>query len=58
LTSSCSHSIALVVGTLCHWLGGSRVKVNSRSPASSRLGLRVFQDIKTKQCGRLDPLLC
>lgn len=28
---------ALVVRALFHWLTGSRVKVNSRSPASSRL---------------------
>jgi hypothetical protein len=37
LNSSCSRSIALVVRALRHWLGGSRVKVKSRSPASSRL---------------------
>src|SRR3954468_7461813 len=37
LNSSCSRSIALVVRALRHWLGGSRVKVNRRSPASSRL---------------------
>ena len=37
LNSSCSRSIALVVRTLRHWLGGRRVKVNKRSPASSRL---------------------
>jgi hypothetical protein len=37
LNSSCSRSIALVVRTLRHWLGGSRVKVKSRSPASARL---------------------
>ena len=30
----CSRSIAFVVRALRHWLGGSRVKVNSRSPAS------------------------
>src|SRR5436189_156231 len=39
LNSSCSRSIALVVRTLRHWLGGRRVKVNKRSPASSRLSL-------------------
>src|SRR6478672_4547760 len=37
LNSSCTRSIALVVRTLRHWLGGRRVKVNKRSPASSRL---------------------
>src|SRR2546430_4308487 len=37
LTSSCRRSIALVVRALRHWLGGSRVKVKRRSPASSRL---------------------
>ena len=37
LNSSCRRSIALVVRALRHWLGGRRVKVNSRSPASSRL---------------------
>src|SRR6185503_9513626 len=37
LNSSCNRSIALVVRTLRHWLGGRRVKVNKRSPASSRL---------------------
>jgi hypothetical protein len=37
LNSSCRRSIALVVRTLRHWLGGSRVKVKSRSPASARL---------------------
>src|SRR5437660_11441218 len=37
LNSSWSRSIALVVRALFHWLGGSRVKVKSRSPASSRL---------------------
>ena len=37
LNSSWSLSIALVVRALFHWLGGSRVKVKSRSPASSRL---------------------
>ena len=37
LNSSWSRSIALVVRALFHWLKGNRVKVNSRSPASSRL---------------------
>lgn len=37
LNSSCSRSMALVVRALRHWLGGSRVKVKSRSPASYRL---------------------
>jgi hypothetical protein len=35
LNSSCSRSIALVVRALRHWLGGQRVKVKSRSPAST-----------------------
>jgi len=34
LNSSCSLSMALVVRTLFHWLGGRRVKANSASPAS------------------------
>ena len=37
LNSSCSRSMAFVVRTDFHWLSGNRVKVNSRSPASSRL---------------------
>src|SRR5258707_15499654 len=37
LNSSCNLSIALVVRTLRHWLGGSRGKGNRRAPASSRL---------------------
>src|SRR5437868_652005 len=37
LNSSWRRSIALVVRALFHWLGGSRVKVKRRSPASSRL---------------------
>src|SRR6266550_3085531 len=37
LNSSCNRSMALVVRTLRHWLGGSRVKANKRSPASSTL---------------------
>ena len=37
LNSSCSRSIAFVVRADFHWLGGSRVKANSASPASSRL---------------------
>jgi class 3 adenylate cyclase len=37
LNSSCRRSMALVVRALFHWLGGSRVKANRRSPASSRL---------------------
>src|SRR5262249_20740342 len=37
LNSSWSRSMALVVRALFHWLTGNRVKVNSRSPASSRL---------------------
>ena len=41
LNSSCNRSIALVVRTLRHWLGGKRVKVKSRSPASSRLLRRL-----------------
>src|ERR1700682_6112561 len=39
LNSSCSRSIALVVRTLRHWLGGSRVKVNRRSPTYTQ-GIR------------------
>jgi hypothetical protein len=35
--SSCGRSMALVVRALFHWLGGSHVKVSSRSPASYRL---------------------
>ena len=37
LNSSCSRSMALVERRLRHWLGGSRVKLNSRSPGSCRL---------------------
>ena len=37
LNSSCRRSTALVVRAERHWLDGKRVKVNSRSPASSRL---------------------
>ena len=37
LNSSCSRSTALLVRADRHWPGGRRVKVNSRSPASSRL---------------------
>src|ERR1035437_9682890 len=37
LNSSCNRSIAFVVRTLRHWLGGRRAKVKSRSPACSRL---------------------
>src|SRR6266540_3320059 len=37
LNSSWRRSIAFVVRALLHWLGGRRVKVNRRSPASSRL---------------------
>src|SRR6266699_4112562 len=37
LNSSCNRSMAFVVRTLRHWLGGSRVKANKRTPASSRL---------------------
>src|SRR4051794_7176276 len=37
LNSSCRRSTALVVRADFHWLGGRRVKVNSLSPASSRL---------------------
>ena len=37
LNSSCSRSMALVVRADFHWPGGRRVKVKSRSPASSRL---------------------
>src|ERR1700744_3651306 len=37
LNSSCNRSMAFVVRALRHWPGGKRVKVKSRSPASSRL---------------------
>src|ERR1051326_5364685 len=37
LNSSCSLSTAFVVRADRHWLSGNRVKVNNRSPASSRL---------------------
>jgi hypothetical protein len=37
LNSSCNRSMAFVVRALFHWLGGSRVKVKSQSPASYRL---------------------
>src|SRR3954464_12170628 len=40
LNSSCSRSIAFVVRRLRHWSGGRRVKVKSRSPASSRLSAK------------------
>src|SRR2546430_550732 len=36
LNSSCKRSIAFVVLALRHWLGGRRVKVKRRAPASSR----------------------
>src|SRR5258708_26314903 len=35
LNSSCRRSIALVVLALRHWLGGRRVEVKRRAPASS-----------------------
>ena len=35
--NSCKRSIAFVVLALRHWVGGRRVKVKRRSPASSRL---------------------
>src|SRR6266516_7228653 len=41
LNSSWRRSIACVVRALLHWLGGRRVKVKSRSPASSRLSARA-----------------
>jgi hypothetical protein len=37
LNSSCKRSIAFVVRIDFHWLCGKRVKVNSLSPASSKL---------------------
>ena len=37
LNSSCRRSMAFVVRADFHWLGGKRVKANSRSPACSRL---------------------
>jgi hypothetical protein len=42
LNSSCKRSIAFVVRILRHWLGGRRVKVNKRSPASSRLSATAW----------------
>ena len=37
LNSSCSRSTAFDVLALFHWLDGSRVNANNRSPASSKL---------------------
>src|SRR6266566_7065507 len=51
LNSSWSRSIALVVRVLFHWLSGNRVKVKSRSPASSRLSataLHFSRHLRTK----------
>jgi len=50
LNSSRNRSIAFVVLALRHWLGGRRVKVKRRSPASSKLsatgraGFRLFEE--------------
>src|SRR5215831_7008784 len=57
LNSSCSRSIALVVRALFHWLMGNRAKVNSRSPASSRLSataLHLRRHLRIKARRRLD----
>ena len=65
LNSSCNRSIAFVVRTLRHWLGGSRVKVNKRSPASSRLSatarclslhlrMKALADLYLLRCRRVD----
>jgi hypothetical protein len=43
LNSSCRRSIAFEVRIDLHWLGGKRVKVNSLSPASSRLRFFGFE---------------
>src|SRR5467141_1554255 len=57
LNSSWSRSIALVVRALFHWLGCHRVKVKSRSPASSRLSdtaLHLSRHLRMKAAdGRL-----
>jgi hypothetical protein len=54
LNSSWSRSIALVVRALFHWLRGSRLKVKSRSPASSRLSATFatvrHRTIRSKGC--------
>src|SRR3954468_16275425 len=42
LNSSCRRSTAFVVRADFHWLGGRRVKVNSLSPASSRLSATAW----------------
>src|SRR5881398_2976583 len=54
LNSSWSRSIALVVRALLHWLSGNRVKVKSRSPASSRLSataLHLSRHLRMKALG-------
>src|SRR5260221_6621353 len=43
LNSSCNRSIALVVRTLRHWLGGRRVEVERASPG-------FFQAAATTRC--------
>src|SRR6201995_88385 len=62
LNSSCSRSTALVVRADRHWLSGKRVKVNSRSPASSRLSATraAFQPpfADERLATRLDLLWC
>ena len=60
LNSSCSRSIALVVRALLHWLGGRRVKVKRRSPASSRLSATarcLSRHLRTKALRRVFDLL-
>jgi hypothetical protein len=59
LNSSCKRSIALVVRTLRHWLGGRRVKVNKRSPASSRLSAtaRCLSLVCTENLIRVDDVM-
>src|SRR5262249_42467788 len=59
LNSSCSRSMALVVRALFHWLDGKRVKLNKRSPASSRLSATarcLSRHLRMKPCGGLDLL--
>src|SRR5260370_5104035 len=58
LNSSCSRSIALVVRTLRHWLGGRRVKVNKRSPASSRLSATARSEEHTSELQSHLNLVC
>jgi hypothetical protein len=55
LNSSWSRSIALVVRALFHWLSGKRVKVKSRSPASSKLSATALH--LSRYCGAPPALL-